>query len=162
MTAETDMNRKLLVGKKNAFNQVRNAVYWLERFFKQANLGSKEITERFMEMGKNIGATFVQEINPSTSNISLLIEDLYQITVKSKVKIEIKGNQVRVTDDKCALCKYQYNDIDIAGCTISMAMVGEMLERLGFPISSMNVVKSKCFGDEVCAHQFELSPKGSK
>ena len=156
----SENTRQTLLGKKNAFNQIRNIVYWLERFMKQSNIPTTEISDRLLRMGKNMGATFAKEYVPKAKKINDLIVELYQVTTHSKVKVTRDGHTVTVENNKCCHCKYNLKDIDVAGCTIEMGTVGEILERNGYRIKSMVVTKSKTFGDEICSHKYWIFKEG--
>jgi len=138
------------------FNQMRNSIYILQRYMSQNHLSDQEIQDRLTSMGKNIGATFATELNITPNDLSLLVRDLYNITVNSKVKVEITHNSIIVRDNRCSLCKYQYDDISIPGCTIVTSMISEILIRLGFQITDQTIEQSKTYGDKLCEHRYSL------
>ena len=154
-------SRKELISQKMGFNQMRNSIYILQRYMSQYqhHLSDQEIKQRFSQMGKNIGATFVTELEATPKDLSLLLRDLYRITVNSKVKVEIVEDSIIVRDNRCALCKYQYDDISIPGCTIVIAMISEMLIRLGYQVIDQTIEQSKTYGDKLCEHRYILQHK---
>jgi predicted hydrocarbon binding protein len=154
-----EKTRNALVKQKMGFNQMRNAVFWLERFMKQQNLSNSEIYDRLIKMGRNIGATFSTAYKPASNQAIDIIKELYATTVRSKVKVEKNGHKFIVTDSKCPLCKYEYKDIDHAGCTIQIGTISEMLENCGYEVLKSEILKSKTFGDNYCSHQFDLEKK---
>jgi len=148
----------LLLGK-SAFNQMRNLVYHLQRFMQSQNCNTEDVKKRCLSMGQNIGATFAQEISPKGTNPTELLPELYSLTMTSKVKITQDGAKILVADEKCPLCKYQYSDIKIPGCTITVGMISELLVRNGYVVKNSGVKKSKTLGDSECVHEFEIVKK---
>jgi len=144
------------------FNQMRNSIYILQRYMNQHHLSDKDIQDRLINMGKNIGATFVTQLEPSPKDLSLLLRNLYKTTVNSKVKVEIVGDAIIVRDSRCSLCKYQYDDISVPGCNIVIAMISEMLIRLGYQVTDQSIVQSKTFGDKLCEHRYILEETREK
>ncbi|MHA1745255.1 MAG: hypothetical protein ACTSWW_04610 [Promethearchaeota archaeon] len=149
-------SRKELITQKMGFNQMRNSIYILQRYMNQHHLSDKDIRDRLINMGKNIGATFVTQLETSPKDLSLLLRNLYKITVNSKVKVEVVGDSIIVRDSRCSLCKYQYDDISVPGCNIIIAMISEMLIRLGYQVTDQSIVQSKTFGDKLCEHRYVL------
>ena len=154
--------RASLVKKKMGFNQMRNTIYWLQRVMKQYNLSEKDIEKRLLSMGRNIGATYSKEFIPNSKNHSELIKELYKITLRSKVKIEQDFEIFTVTDNKSALCKYQYKDIQTPGCNVVIGMINEILERNGVEIKEMEILNCKTHGDPYCKHSYKLGVKETK
>ncbi len=126
---------------------------------KQYNLSREDLEKRFLEMGKKIGASYVKVVSPHSENLDSLLQEIYQITLRSKVKIIHENNSIIVQDSKCALCKYQYDDIDLAGCTISIGMIKEILEKMGYIVSKYKIVQSKAYGDNICSHEYQIEDK---
>lgn len=157
-----ELTRKSLVTPKMGFNQMRNALYWLQRIMKQFDLTEEEIFRRLKSMGSNIGATFFMQIEPISDNLTDLVKELYKITLNSKVNVFQQDNNLYVEDKNCALCKYKYDDVHIPGCNISVAMIQEMLERSGYKIKSGEVIESKALGNKTCIHEFKLAQEGEK
>lgn len=155
-------SRKELITQSMGFNQMRNSIYILQRYMNQHHLSDKDIQDRLINMGKNIGATFVTQLEPSPKDLSLLLRNLYKTTVNSKVKVEIVGDAIIVRDSRCSLCKYQYDDISVPGCNIVIAMISEMLIRLGYQVTDQSIVQSKTFGDKLCEHRYILEETREK
>jgi predicted hydrocarbon binding protein len=162
MAAELDEKsehtRKSLINKKMGFNQMRNGLYWLQRVMKQFELSDQEITQKLKAMGTNIGATYSMALELPPTDVESSIKEIYKKTLNSKVNVTQKGDYYYIEDKKCALCKYQYEDINIPGCTIAAAMVSEILTRKGLNIKSAEVVESKALGHKTCIHEFILKP----
>jgi len=157
MTDPSEHTRQALIRKKMGFNQMRNALYWLQRLFQKNNFSAAEIETHLIKMGENIGATYSQSIAPSILSPKELLQELYSLTVNSKVNVEqISDNAYTVIDKKCALCKYQYEDITVPGCSIEIGMISEMLERSGFHVLSRSVLESKALGHDQCVHEYIL------
>ena len=152
-------SRKELITQKMGFNQMRNSICILQRYMNQHHLSDKDIKDRLINMGKNIGATFVTQLETSPKDLSLLLRNLYKTTVNSKVKVEIVDNSIIVQDSRCALCKYQYDDISVPGCNIVIAMISEMLIRLGYQVTDQSIEQSKTHGDKLCEHRYILHNK---
>ncbi|MHA1561450.1 MAG: hypothetical protein ACTSPA_04930 [Promethearchaeota archaeon] len=134
---------------------MRNTIYWLQRVMKQYNLSEKDIEKRLLSMGRNIGATYSKEFIPNSKNQSDLIKEL-------KVKIEQDFEIFTVTDNKSALCKYQYKDIQTPGCNIVIGMISEILERNGIEVKEMEILNCKTHGDPYCKHSYKLGVKETK
>jgi hypothetical protein len=68
-----------------------------------------------------------------------------------------------VIDSKCSLCKYQFEDVFIAGCEIILGLVSEMINGINenSPDSSrlrlepFAVKESRTFGDDVCVQIYK-------
>ena len=160
MTENKENTRNSLLSQKMGFNQMRNSLYWLQRYMKRFNLSQDELERRYLDMGRNIGATFIKEITPQSKELKNLFRELYNVTLSSKVKVLQEGNIYTIQDSKCALCKYQYDDIDIAGCTIEIGMISEMLQRLGYQVVDNTIIESKTYGHKHCIHQYTANKKG--
>ncbi|MHA1646346.1 MAG: hypothetical protein ACTSVU_01945 [Promethearchaeota archaeon] len=150
--------RHALISQKMGFNQMRNSIYWLQRLMRKYHLSDTEIYDHLFNMGKNIGATFVQELKSHAIPSSLLdyISFLYKITVLSKVKVIQEGHIITVTDPSGAISKYQYPDIKVSGEVIVLGMINEMLDRTGFPIEKARIVQCVTYGDKQNIHEYIL------
>jgi hypothetical protein len=157
MSEKPDQTRKTLLSQKMGFNQMRNSLYWLQRYMKGHNLSSEALAKRFLQMGKNIGASFAMEIIPESKELKSLLKELYKMTVNSKVKVNQEGDLFTVHDPNCALCKYQYDDINLAGCTIEVGMIYAILTSFGYKLSKYDVIGSKVHGDKFCSHQYHIT-----
>ncbi len=155
----SENTRASLVKKKMGFNQMRNTIYWLQRVMKQYNLSEKDIEKRLLSMGRNIGSSFAREFIPHSKNQSDLIKELYNITLKSKVKIEQDFENFIIIDKNSALCKYKYKDIQIPGCNVVIGMISEILERNGIEVKEMEILNCKTHGDSYCKHSYKLGIK---
>ena len=158
----SENTRASLVRKKMGFNQMRNTIYWLQRIMKQYDLPENHIEKRLLSMGRNIGASFSKEYIPKSKNQSDMIKELYNITLRSKVKIEQDFENFTVIDKNSALCKYQYKDIQTPGCNVVIGMIGEILERNGIEIKEMEILNCKSHGDSYCKHSYKLGVKETK
>lgn len=159
MKNQAEFTRQSLIHQKMGFNQMRNSIYWLQRYMLKNDLTNDQIQERLINMGKNIGATFIKEIVDIDKNILDLIKEYYFLTVRSKIKIENSENIYIVKDNNSALDKYQYDDVSISGDYIIVATIAEMLERSGFLVKSFEVSKCRSRGDSYSEHTFEISRK---
>ena len=148
-------------------NQMRNAVYELARFMKKN--GMADLKVKLRKMGKNIARTYIRYWKPTDqvkdSNLKDVITTIYQKILKSSVSIETieVGNLIKVQDYKCALCKYQYDDIEIAGCEIILGMVseiinlinGEVKDNSSVFIEPFEVAESRAYGNKVCIQVYK-------
>lgn len=148
--------RKSLAFSQMGFNQLRNSIYWLQRIMHQFRLSDEDIAHRLTQMGTNIGATFSKEYTASNPDIIKTLQELYHFTLNSSAKISQEGNIIIVQDRKCALCKYQYEDIHVPGCTIAVAMITEMLKTQNISIKNAEVTESRALGHEHCIHRYEI------
>ncbi len=164
MVLMEERSREHLIGKMMGFNQMRNSIYWLQRFMTKKNVSEEEIETRLKEMGKNIGSSFLKTIHSKPSGLKELVEFLYKETVNSSVDVGFiqEKNSLLIKDEKCALCKYSYDDIKVAGCTIEVGMISQILNELGIKISDSAVIKSKTNGDSLCMHAYKLEGFGGE
>ncbi len=157
---------------EGTMNQMRNAIYHLVRFMERN--GKSNINERLRRMGSNIAKTFIKYWKPieivTSSNIKDVINTIYQKIVNSIVSIEVNeyNNTIIVKDQKCALCKYHYEDISVAGCEILLGLVSEMIflineqskDASSIYLEPFKVEQSKAYGNSSCIQVFKYK-KGS-
>jgi predicted hydrocarbon binding protein len=154
MSEET---RAKIATEKSGFNQLRNSVYFLQRYMKQHNFSTADIIDRYNRMGKNIGHTIARELHQKPTDPMELLTSLYDFILYSKVKITKNQNLLCVEDPSCALCKYKYPDIDVPGCNVAIGMMTEILSQYGYSVTKSVVEKSKAWGDSVCMHTYEVT-----
>ena len=157
MTESPLPSRSELINKTAVMNQMRNAVYHLMRFLKSKNV--KDMKSELLEMGRNLGSSYFKAWNISQTRLENDLKIIYETTIHSKISIRfLENNQmVEITDEKCPLCKYKYEDIDTAGCFVIMGMVESIMKELGYKIfEALNVSESKTNGDSVCRHLYKL------
>jgi predicted hydrocarbon binding protein len=152
-------------------NQMRNAVYHLARFMEKN--GRKNVIERLREMGKNIARTSYNYWRPiniiTTSNIKDVLTTIYRKILISSVMVEVSDSTIIVKDNSCPLCKYEYDDISIAGCEIIMGMISELITLISkeskhmssIYLEPLNVEKSKAFGHNSCIHVYRIKSGGA-
>ncbi len=149
--------RKELISRVSVMNQLRNAVYHLQRFLTAR--GVQDLKPRLIEMGRNIGETYSEALDYKKTKFTADLKELYEITVHSKVKLQLnqETRTIDVIDSKCALCKYNYEDIDIAGCYVIMGMIERLMNKIGYKnFHLLDVLHSKTCGDEECIHQYKI------
>jgi hypothetical protein len=148
-------------------NQMRNAVYELARFMERN--GMADLNIKLRKMGSNIARTYIRYWKPTDqvnfSNLKDVITTIYQKILNSSVSIEVVDteNLVKVKDYKCALCKYQYDDIEIAGCEIIIGMVSEFINLIkeetkdnsSVFIEPVEVLESRAYGNKVCTQVYK-------
>ena len=149
-------------------NQMRNAVYELARFMEKN--GMADLKVKLRKMGENIARTYIRYWKPTdqvkNSNLKDVITTIYQKILNSSVSIEIVDAEklVKVQDYKCALCKYQYDDVEIAGCEIILGMVSEIINLINKEfkdvssvfIEPFEVAESRAYGNKVCIQVYKI------
>ena len=155
-------SRKELIQTDATMNQMRNAIYGLTRFMEKN--GVVDNKERLRKMGQNIARTYIKYWQPTTiintTNLKDVITTIYQKILNSNVSIEINNNEhlIKVQDYKCALCKYHYHDIEIAGCEIILGMVSEIISLINKQshdsssvfLKPFEVIESRAYGNRSC------------
>ncbi|GAG98836.1 unnamed protein product [marine sediment metagenome] len=155
-------------------NQMRNAVYELARFMRKN--GMTDLIIKLRKMGRNIANTYIRYWKPTDqvnkSNLKDVITTIYQKILNSSVSIEIVDDEklIKVQDQKCSLCKYQYDDVEIAGCEIIIGMVSEIINLINEEdkdISSvllepLEVSESRAYGNKVClqVYKYKIGGRG--
>ncbi|MBY9005426.1 MAG: hypothetical protein KGD63_01580 [Candidatus Lokiarchaeota archaeon] len=150
-----------------AINQLRNAIYHLARFM--VKNGKDDLKERLQRMGKNIARTYIKYWNPAEridiNNIKDVIITIYKKVLKSSVSVDLEDNDklLLINDLDCALCKYKYDDIQIAGCEILLGFISEFIniinidskEKSFLMIEPVMIQESKAFGNKSCIQIFK-------
>jgi hypothetical protein len=133
------------------------------------NNGVHDVKNKLRKMGQNIAKTYVRYWKPTVSidfsNIKDVITTIYQKILNSAVSIEINNeeNIIKVQDYKCALCKYQYDDIEIAGCEIILGLVSEIIfniskeskEPSSLFLEPFKVEESRIYGNKACIQLYK-------
>lgn len=152
---------------ETTMNQMRNSLYILVRFMKKN--GIKDLEENFRRMGKNIARTFIKYWQPTEivtiKNLKDVITTIYQKVLNSSISVEINDTEdlVIVQDYKCALCKYQYDDVEIAGCEILLGMVSEFISLINkesndsksLYLEPYEVKESRAYGNKSCIQLYK-------
>ncbi|GAH47166.1 unnamed protein product [marine sediment metagenome] len=148
-------------------NQMRNAVYEIARLM--GKNGVADLKVKLRKMGKNIANTYIRYWKPTDqvniSNLKDVITTIYQKILNSSISIEIVDieNLVKVQDHKCALCKYQYDDVEIAGCEIIIGMVSEIINLINREVKDVSTVfiepfevaESRAYGNKSCIQVYK-------
>ena len=166
-------SRKDLVQTEATMNQMRNSIHILASFMEKN--GVLDLKERLRKMGQNIAKTYIRYWKPTnvvtSSNLKDVITTIYQKVLNSSTSIEIDDveNLIRVQDYSCALCKYQYDDIEIAGCEITLGMVSGIISLINKESSDPSsiflepyeVKESRAFGNKTCIqlYKYEIGRK---
>jgi len=135
------------------------------------NNGITEIKERFRRIGKNIAHTFIKYWKPidviNESNVKDVLATIYKNIINSTISIEFDNNEkliiVRNTD--CPLCKYHFDDIEVAGCEILAAMVAEMVSLINdeseipstLSLKPLDIKESRVLGSKNCIQIFKYT-----
>ena len=165
-------SRNELLTAEATMNQMRNAITHLARFMVKNGVTDKE--ERLRRMGRNIAKTYVNYWRPTKeinlANIKDVLNTIYQKILNSSVSIVIDEAQrtILVKDAKCSLCKYRYEDIEIAGCEILLGLVSEMVSIISeesknpsaLYLKPLEVKESRAFGSDFCLQMFKYSIGG--
>lgn len=166
--------REELIQSEATMNQMRNMIYHLVRFI--GNNGVSDIKERLRGMGTNIAQTYINYWKPTQavniSNLKDFISTIYQKVLDSYISIEIDDIEklVIVRDSKCSLCKYHYEDIEVAGCEIIIGMVSELVAQINSAskesslvfLEPLEVRESRAYGNKSCIQIFKYKiGKGS-
>ena len=165
--------REELVKSDACLNQLRNAVYHLERFMNLNDI--TDIRTRLRKMGKNIAQTYIKYWKPIDSvnltNIKDVLATLYKNILNSGVSVELDKleNSIMVKDNNCALCKYHFDDINEAGCEIVIAMMAELISIINqqsekppnFSIEPFKVSESRSLGNKTCIHYYKYKVGGN-
>jgi hypothetical protein len=165
--------REDLVQSDATMNQMRNAIYHLQRFLKLN--GIAEIREKLRKIGRNIAHTYFIYWKPiayvDISNIKEVIATLYKNILNSSISIELDeiSKEIHVKDTDCPLCKYQFEDIKVAGCEIIAAMISEFIllinkelgDKESFILKNLDVDESKALGYKHCLHNYQYQSGGN-
>lgn len=160
-------SREELTQSDATMNQMRNAIYHLERFMKLN--GVDDIRERVQRMGKNIAITYIKHWKPidyvNLVNLKDVIATIYKNILNSSVSVDLDevNNSIIVKDNDCPLCKYHFEDIDIAGCELISALVAEFINKLNessggnssLHIESLAVEESRTIGHNYCIQSYK-------
>ena len=147
-------------------NQMRNSIHILASLMEKN--GVSDLKAKLREMGQNIARTYIQYWCPTNkvniSNLKDVLTTIYQKILNSSISIEIVDNEslVKVRDHNCALCKYQYDDIEIAGCEIILGMVSEIVSQISkgsndtdsLYLEPNEVSESRAYGNKLCNQIF--------
>ena len=162
-----NFSRKDLVQTDATMNQMRNSIHILASFMEKN--GVSNLKEKLREMGQNIAKTYIQYWKPTDSvnlsNLKDVISTIYQKILNSSPSIELNDTDqlVRVRDHNCALCKYHYDDIEIAGCEIILGVVSEIITLIGKESNDIasvvfephEVTESRAYGDKTCIQVYK-------
>jgi hypothetical protein len=157
-----NFSRKELIETEATMNQMRNSIHILASLMEKN--GVSDLKAKLREMGQNIARTYIQYWNPTDkvniSNLKDVLTTIYQKILNSSISIEIVDydNLVKVRDHNCALCKYQYDDIEIAGCEIILGMVSEIVSQISkeskdkdsLYLEPIEISESRAYGNKLC------------
>ncbi len=169
-----NFSRKELIETEATMNQMRNAVFHLARLMEKN--GIKNSKERLRRMGQNIAKTYIDYWKPTEiitlSNLKDVITTIYQKILNSSVSIEINENEriIKVRDYNCALCKYHYEDVEIAGCEILLGLVSEVINLISkegnnstqLLLDPYEVIESRAYGNKACIQliKYKMGKRG--
>jgi len=162
-----NFSRKELIETDATMNQMRNAVYVLVRLMEKNKIQNSK--ERLRKMGQNIARTYINYWKPTEvvtlANLKDVITTIYQKILNSTVSIEINevDKLLNVQDYRCALCKYHYDDLEIAGCEVLLGLVSEYVTLISNESSESSsvflepyeIVESRAYGNKKCLQVFK-------
>lgn len=162
-----NFSRKDLVQTDATMNQMRNSIHILASFMEKN--GITDLKGKLRKMGQNIAKTYMRYWKPTDSvtisNLKDVITTIYQKILNSSPSIELNDveNLVKVRDHNCALCKYHYDDIEIAGCEIILGMVSEIISLISEESNSNSsvffepyeVTESRAYGNKACIQLYK-------
>ncbi|MFX1573115.1 MAG: hypothetical protein ACFFB0_10230 [Promethearchaeota archaeon] len=167
-------SRKEVIQTDATMNQMRNAIYGLARFMEKN--GVTDMKHKLRKMGKNIAKTYIQYWKPTNlvniSNIKDVITTIYQKIFNSSISIEINQaeNLIKIQDYKCALCKYHYDNLEIAGCEIILGLVSEIISLINQEFQDPSSIfllpykikESRAYGNKACIqlYKYRIGEKG--
>ena len=162
-------SRADLVQTNATMNQLRNAIYHLQRFMKRN--GVTEVRRRLRRMGKNIAHTYLNSWRPiekvDLANVKDVLATIYKNVLDSSVSIELDSMNKKITiqDNDCALCNYHFSDINVAGCEIIGSMVAEFVKIInsndnGFQLEIEEIKESKVMGYSSCIQTYTYNEGG--
>ena len=93
---------------------------------------------------------------------------IYKNILNSTVSIEINPNSstISVKDNDCALCKYHFEDIEVAGCEIIASMIAEFVNLINaqsgtsLSLEPINIKESRALGNKSCIHVYKYLEGG--
>lgn len=162
-----NFSRKELIQTEATMNQMRNAVFHLARLMEKNGIENSK--EKLRKMGQNIAKTYINYWKPTEvitlTNLKDVITTIYQKVLHSAVSIEINEIEkvIKVRDYSCALCKYHYEDVEIAGCEILLGLVSELITLISkesqgstpLILKPYEVIESRAYGNKSCIQAFK-------
>jgi predicted hydrocarbon binding protein len=161
-----NFSRKELIKTEATMNQMRNAIFHLVRLMNKN--GIKDSKNKLRKMGQNIAKTYINYWKPieivNFMNLKNTITTIYQKILNSSPTIDIyeSKNLIIIRDNSCALCKYHYDDIEIAGCEILLGLVSEFInlinkdsnESSSIFLDPNEVIESRAYGNKTCIQKY--------
>ena len=127
-----------------------------------------EVRNRLRRMGKNIAHTYLNTWRPiekvTLTSIKDVMATIYKNVLNSTISIELDeiNKKITIQDNDCALCKYHFSDINVAGCEIIGSMVAEFINMInsdqdGLKIEIQDINESKVLGHSACIHVYNFT-----
>ncbi|MFW9827856.1 MAG: hypothetical protein ACFFEY_09705 [Candidatus Thorarchaeota archaeon] len=162
-----NFSRKELVQTEATMNQMRNAIFHLARLMDKN--GMLDLKDRLRRMGQNIARTYINYWKPidiiNITNIKDIITTIYQKVLNNTPNVEIDelNKVITVRDNSCALCKYHYDDIEIAGCEILIGFVAEFINLISKGSTDLSsiilkpseIIESRTYGNKICVQNYK-------
>ena len=162
-----NFSRNELIKTEATMNQMRNAIYHLCRLMEKN--GIHNLKETLRKMGENIARTYINYWKPvdlvTLANFKDVLTTIYQKILNSSISVEINETEklIHIQDYRCALCKYHYEDIEIAGCEILLGLVSELINHINkesynstpFLLNPYEVIESRAYGNKLCIQTFK-------
>lgn len=162
-----NFSRNELIETEATMNQMRNAIFHLARLMQRNGIQNSK--DHLRRMGQNIAKTYINYWKPTDvinlANLKDVITTIYQKILNSAISIQINEieKSINVQDYRCALCKYHYKDVEIAGCEILLGLVSEFINLINnesYEPSSIflepyEVLESRAYGNKKCIQVFK-------
>jgi len=157
-------SRADLMKKKFKINQLRNAVYDYIKYLKvDKGVITVDILTILKEMGHRIAATYANYWKPTGMKDALdLMREIHRTVFKTAARVRFESDtKISVVSRSCPLCRYQYEQIDVAGCNLIVGFIETFFEIQSktdpnIPRLEGTVETSRTFGESYCKYTFEV------
>jgi len=161
---ETSTTRAALMKKNFKINQLRNAVYDYIKYLKvDKNVIAVDILNILKEMGHRIATTYANYWKPTGMKDALdLMREIHRTVFKTAARVRLEpDSQISVISRSCPLCRYPYENIEVAGCNLIVGFIETFFEVQSkadpnIPRLEGTVETSRTFGESYCKYTFEV------
>lgn len=152
-----------LMKKKFKINQLRNAVYDYINYLKvDKKVIAVDILNMLKEMGHRIAMTYAIYWKPTGIKDGLdLMREIHRTVFKTAARVRQEDSKISVVSHSCPLCRYPYENIDVAGCNLMVGFIETFFEIQSkadpnIPRLEGTVETSRTFGASYCKYTFEV------
>jgi hypothetical protein len=157
-------SRADLMKKKFKINQLRNAVYDYINYLKiDKQVGSGDILNLLKQMGHRIATTYANYWKPTGMKDALdFMREIHRTVFKTAARVRQESDsQISVVSRSCPLCRYKYENLDVAGCNLIVGFIETFFEIQSktdpnLPRLEGTVETSRTFGESYCKYTFEV------